>query len=117
MKYFQYQEFDSPDLPGSGNIVSQKLINKLEEAREIAGIPFIVNSGYRSIAWNKKVGGKPNSSHLKGLACDIAASDSKTRYKVLNACIKAGFKRIGIANGFIHVDIDESKVSGVIWLY
>ena len=117
MKYFVYEEFDSPDLPGSGNIVSQKLINKLEEAREIAGVPFIVNSGYRSIAHNKKVGGKPNSSHLKGLACDIAASDSKTRHKILKACIEVGFRRIGIAKGFIHVDIDESKVSGVIWLY
>lgn len=33
--------------------------------------PIFINSGYRSKLVNKKVGGSPNSYHLKGLACDF----------------------------------------------
>ena len=50
---------------------------KLDEAREYANIPFIINSAYRSPEHNAKVGGKPGSSHIKGLAVDISAKDSR----------------------------------------
>lgn len=90
---------------------------KLDEAREIAEIPFIINSAYRTKEHNKKVGGKPNSSHLRGLAVDIKATDSRTRFLVLQALISVGFNRIGIAKTFIHVDDDESKSKEVAWLY
>lgn len=92
-------------------------LNKLDEAREIANIPFIINSAYRSPEHNAKIGGKPNSSHIKGLAVDIKCTDSRTRFIVLNALINAGFNRIGIADTFIHVDLDLDKSSKVIWTY
>jgi uncharacterized protein YcbK (DUF882 family) len=92
-------------------------LDKLDEAREFAGIPFIINSAYRSPEENKAVGGKPNSSHLKGLAVDIKSTDSRTRFLVLNALIHAGFTRIGIADTFIHVDYDFDKDQQVIWTY
>jgi len=90
---------------------------KLDEARELAGIPFIINSAYRSPGHNAKIGGKPNSSHLRGLAVDIKATDSRTRFTVLNALISVGFNRIGIADTFIHVDLDCEKSDRVIWTY
>jgi len=90
---------------------------KLDEAREIAEIPFIINSAYRTKEHNKKIGGKPNSSHLIGLAVDIKAIDSRTRFLVLQALISVGFNRIGIADTFIHVDLDGSKSQNVIWTY
>ena len=90
---------------------------KLDEAREFAGIPFIINSAYRSPEHNAKIGGSPNSSHLKGLAVDIKATDSRTRFNVLNALISVGFTRIGIADTFIHVDLSADKVQNVIWTY
>ena len=92
-------------------------IDKLDKAREFANIPFIINSAYRSPEQNARVGGKPNSSHLRGLAVDIRANDSSTRYIVLNALIKVGFNRIGIASSFIHVDDDKEKANNVIWTY
>jgi len=90
---------------------------KLDKARELANIPFTINSAYRNADQNSRAGGKPNSSHLKGLAVDIRANDSSTRYIVLNALISVGFNRIGVASSFIHVDDDKEKASNVIWTY
>ena len=58
---------------------------KLDEAREYAGIPFVINSAYRSPEHNARIGGKPNSSHLRGLAVDIKATNSMTRYRGLRS--------------------------------
>lgn len=43
----------------------------LEPLREKVGRPLVVNSGYRSKALNKKVGGVANSYHKEGLAADL----------------------------------------------
>ena len=48
MKWFTYEEFDSPDVPGSGHQMREEFLDKLDQAREIAGVPFRINSGMRS---------------------------------------------------------------------
>ena len=80
---------------------------------------IIINSGFRCEKHNKdpKVGGSDTSSHLIGLAADIKCEYSTYRFHLLNALLKAGFKRIGIGKTFIHVDLDEAKPQSVIWLY
>lgn len=117
MKYFKASEFDSPDRKGSGLLMNKDFLNKLDLARQLAGIPFKINSGYRTKEHNEKVGGTEHSSHLKGLACDISATRSRDRFLILSACIKAGFTRIGVGKTFIHVDLDEEKPNRVTWLY
>jgi len=52
---------------------------------------------------------------MKGLASDIRYTSSSECFKILNGLILAGFRRIGIYKTFIHVDIDQDKVQGVIW--
>ena len=99
-----------------GNM-NQEFLLRLDEARERAGIPFVINSAYRSPEHNAKIGGKPNSSHLKGLAVDISVTNSRQRFIVLNALLNVGFTRIGIADTFIHVDLDNGKSKDVIWTY
>jgi zinc D-Ala-D-Ala carboxypeptidase len=118
---FSYDEFDSPLQEGSGQLVSDELISLLDHARDLAGVPFKITSGYRveaDIYRLKKAGYKvsANSSHLKGLAADIAC-DNSTRFKILDSLLKVGFNRIGIANSFIHVDIDPDKTPFTIWTY
>ena len=78
---------------------------KLDEAREFAGIPFIINSAYRSPSHPESIK-NPTSSHIKGLAVDISAKDSRQRFLILDALMMVGFSRIGIAGTFIHVDLD-----------
>ena len=43
----------------------------LEPIRALLGVPMHVNSGFRSPAVNAAVGGKANSAHLDGRACDF----------------------------------------------
>lgn len=117
MKYFNYEEFDSPDIQGSGQMMSKKLLEMMDQVREIYGKPINITSGYRTEAHNRSVGGVPSSSHLKGLAVDIACIASSDRYKLINALIKIGFNRIGVAKSFIHADIDPDKSPNVIWTY
>lgn len=90
---------------------------KLDKAREISGIPFVINSAFRTPEHNKKVGGSKNSSHLKGLAVDIRAKDSTTRFNIISSLLAVGFNRIGIADTFIHVDDDKDKDQNVAWTY
>ena len=118
---FSYDEFDSPLQEGSGQLMSNELITMLDDARDLAGVTFKITSGFRvesDIQRLKKAGYKVSakSSHLKGLAADIAC-DNSTRFKILDSLLKVGFNRIGIANSFIHVDIDPDKPPFTIWTY
>ena len=117
MKYFEHKEFSSPDLPGSGEKMDFKFLDKLDRARGIAKIPFRISSGYRTEEHNKKVKGVKNSAHLKGLAADIRCKRSRDRFIIVAALMEVGFTRIGIGKTFIHVDSDETKAQVVIWLY
>ena len=122
MRNFNLKEFDSPDLSGSGLNMDKDFLSMLDNARDIAKTPFKITSGYRTkehnIAIYKKLGKKLiESSHLKGVACDIACSDSRARYIIIQSLLEAGFTRIGIANNFIHVDSDCEKSQDVIWTY
>ena len=117
MRYFTYDEFDSPDAPGSGHEMHQEFLDMLDDAREIANVSFIVNSGFRTEEHNRAVGGTPDSSHLVGWAADIRATTSNRRWLVIEALIQVGFTRIGVADTFVHVDCDPAKVKNVMWLY
>jgi len=122
LKHFNFEEFDCPTLEGSGLPTSDggkmnlDFLHKLDEARELAGVPFKITSGYRSPQHNLDVGGRVGSSHIKGIAVDIACVNSHQRQKILTALIQVGFKRIGIGKSFIHSDLDPDKPDA-IWLY
>ena len=115
-KYFTYEEFDSPDIQGSGQMMCDTIIEMLDQVRAEYGKPIRISSGYRTEEQNQKVGGVKNSSHLKGLAVDIKVKNGRERYELLNILTKY-FYRIGIARTFIHIDIDLDKPQNVIWTY
>ena len=89
----------------------------INAARDYSSVKFVINSGDRCEVHNKNEGGSETSSHLKGLACDIACSNDRDRFIIIQALLKAGFKRIGISKNFIHVDYDCEKDINVIWMY
>ena len=115
MRYFKVDEFECPCC-GENNI-NPDLLVALDNARDIAEIPFVIESGFRCVEHNRAVGGKEDSSHLTGLAADIRATTSTDRYLILNALLFVGFTRIGIGKTFIHADIDRTKSQEVVWVY
>lgn len=114
--YFKLSEFDSPDIQGSGSHMKESTLEILDNARDISGIPFIINSGFRTTMYNKIVKGRKNSAHLRGYAADIAVQTSRDRYKIILALDHAGFHRIGVYQTYIHVDNDPSLPERVIWV-
>jgi len=117
LKYFNYSEFDSPDVQGSGQLMDKILLEMLDEVRDKFDKPIHINSGFRTPAHNEAVNGKSDSSHLRGLAVDIACTNSQDRFDLINCLLDVGFSRIGVAKTFIHADIDFDKTQGVIWTY
>ena len=84
----------------------------LDDAREIAGIPFFITEGKIS----EQTVHVEHSAHFKGAAVDIRCWDSWSRFKIVNALLEAGFERIGIYDRHIHADIDEYLPQMVIWV-
>lgn len=100
--------------------LNQELLVKLEQASTISGIDYTITSGYRP-GINGIDHGIKNGPHMTHKAADIRVHDSVTRFKMLNALFKVGFRRIGIGSKdqpHIHVDVcsapDFPQV--VLWL-
>lgn len=120
LNYFDISEFDEPGLPGSGKEkMDINLLMILDNMRHRSGIPYKITSGYRSSEYNKKIGGVKNSAHIQGKAADISATDSRTKYSIIEAALHFGIQRIGVASNFIHIDIQEEteKTTKILWTY
>lgn len=101
LTFFKADEFSKPEEMDYG------LLLRLNNARKIARTPFEITSSYRT--------DDLESSHAYGLAVDIACTDSSKRWRIVEACITAGFNRIGIYDKHIHVDVDPAKAQDVMW--
>jgi zinc D-Ala-D-Ala carboxypeptidase len=110
--YKYFNELQDPRMVG----LDKKLMSMLDNAREIAGLPFCITSGVRSVYTNNQAGGVEDSSHLKGLACDIECNTSYSAFHIIRGALQAGFSRIGIGKGHIHLDIDATKPQTVLFL-
>lgn len=80
----------------------------LDQARQIAGVPFILTATVAS------GGHSANSAHYKGLAVDIGlghlaegAERDAARWAILKGLYGAGFKRIEDCPLHLHCDIGE----------
>lgn len=106
-KYFKDEEVLGLD---------KELVSKLDSARHVAGVPFRITSGKRTAEENQLAGGVQDSAHETGLAVDLRVPDGTSRFLMVSALLQAGFKRIGVYDKHIHVDIDASKPQNVLWV-
>lgn len=105
-----YKYFKPNEIVG----LKSELVSMLDSAREVAGVSFVITSGFRTVAQNKLVGGVANSAHLTGEGVDIACSTSQNRWLILNALLKVGFTRLEVAKGHIHCDISKTLPQKII---
>ena len=111
------KNFTAGELTQSGKKIFTKaridpnLVICLQKIRDHVGKPVIVNSGYRSYLYNKKIyedkNQKPtNSRHISGQAADIRVAGmsgleiSKIALKVYGPNIG-----VGVANSYAHIDV------------
>lgn len=110
--YFDTKEFESKDGQPSPfeTVVQKELIVRLNAVRSRFGKPIIVNSGYRSPEHNAKVGGVPNSQHVKGTAADIRPEDLKDLPELQKICDEMNpHGGVGYYDTFCHVDVRGEK--------
>lgn len=102
--HFSLWEFESPDTKEV--VLDVRLLNKLEDLRELIEEPIIISSGYRTPEYNAKINGHPNSYHMRGMAADI--------YSPVVNFVRLGYKAkevffpcviIYTRKKFVHVDI------------
>jgi uncharacterized protein YcbK (DUF882 family) len=82
--------------------------------RKELGQSIIILSAYRCKEQQEKLRSegkqtaKGVSQHELGRAVDLM-SNGKTTEELVEAAVKAGFKSIGLARGWIHVDLRDDK--------
>ncbi len=112
-KHFKIEEFNCKCC--GENYMSELFLDRLDEARDLAKVPFVITSGYRCPKHNRAVG-STSDNHTKGVAADIACDRGPMRLLIVSALLNAGFRRLGIGKRFIHVDANGSRTDS-IWLY
>lgn len=105
LRYFRADS--TTDKFGMPFMMQPSLLYRLDRARDLAGVPFVITSGYR--------GKDLDSAHSTGHAVDIRAHDSATRYAIVQGAVRAGFNRIGVYDRHVHLDDDPSRPPNVMW--
>ncbi len=113
MKYFDKSEFNC-QYTGE-NEMNPEFLEKLDKLRETCGFPFVITSGYRSPDHPIEAAKDSPGTHTQGIAADIAVSSAARRYTLINYAFQQGFTGIGVASGFIHLDIRNT--APVVWTY
>ena len=106
---FTVSEFACKD--GSDKIIiDTELVVLLQKIREHFKKPVTITSGYRNAAYNKKVGGAPNSQHCLGTAADIVISGVTPLEIAQYAEYLLGKSGgIGLYKSFTHVDVRKNR--------
>lgn len=122
--HFKLYEFASRKFGGGREnklVLHPALIVNLERLREkvrakYPGAICQVNSGYRTAAWNKNIGGETQSRHMYGLAADIVfkvGGKSVPPSVVATIAESMNFGGVGRYNTFTHVDINSNSATDV----
>jgi hypothetical protein len=117
-KYPNFSESEFACNCGCGQTkINEEIVMVLQAMRDMYGKPIRLNSAYRCLNYNRSIGSKDTSSHVRGKAVDILTPTLRDRFALVNIAMQCGIKRIGIyKNSFIHIDVDNEKAQNVIWL-
>ena len=87
---------------------------QLEIIRAHFNAPVIINSGYRNLEYNRNIGSKDTSQHVKGTAADIVIKDvspdevaDALEFLINTGMLKEG--GVGRYNTFTHYDIRGTR--------
>ena len=112
-KYFKIEDFDCQET--GENEMDIGFIRKLDHLREACGFPFIITSGFRSKQHSIEQRKATPGTHAQGIAADIKVSGGSQRMQLVKHAVALGFPGVGVAKGFVHVDIRDTYP--VLWCY
>lgn len=101
-EHFKVKEFACKD-GTDAVLIDQQLVYYCEMIRGHFGKPITVNSGYRTPAYNAKVGGASGSYHMRGMAADIVVSGVSPQ-RVAQYAEEIGVQALHAYNTFTHID-------------
>ena len=84
----------------------EKTAKVLDEARTRLGASIRITSAYRSPAYNKRIGGVSNSTHVRFNATDLVTAQPASLYLVLLDLRREGMFKggLGLYRSFVHLD-------------
>lgn len=95
-------------------------MEKLDMLRDRYSKPIVLNSAYRCMEHNDRVGGVADSPHTKGNAVDIKCN-GKEAHRLLRVIFLMRFSGVGISqkgkNRFIHIDDKLESPRPNCWTY
>lgn len=106
---FTAREFSSKD--GADTIlIDSDLVTLLQQIRDKFGAAVTINSGYRTDARNKAIGGAENSLHVRGMAADIVVKGVSAK-RVAQYAEAIGANGIGWyeTKKYTHIDTRTTK--------
>jgi hypothetical protein len=115
--YFSEIEFNRCVPSCSLQDMDPEAMARFDRVREYAGIPLVINSAYRTPAWDRSKGRSGTGAHTEGVALDFKCNTSENRYKIDDALSKEGCTRKGIAKTFIHADFSKTNPPRQLWTY
>jgi zinc D-Ala-D-Ala carboxypeptidase len=95
--------------PGPGTLEHLKVLAQtLEKVRALLGKPLLINSGYRSIAVNRAVGGVGTSAHCLGYAADFICPAFGTPLDIAKALAASDLKwdQVIEEHTWLHISVD-----------
>lgn len=109
-EHFSRNEFACKDC--GRVLVTDALVQALEDLRALAGLPVVIDDGYRCPEHNLEVGGVSSSQHCKGNAADLRIPPLGLQEMYELALQVEAFENGGIGvydDGFIHVDVRDEQ--------
>lgn len=103
MRYFTPSEFKKCSPSCDISQMDQDFLNRLDGARYIANVPFVLLSAFRSSDYDISKGRSGKGYHCKGRAVDVKCTDGLSRWKIVFACLSLNLS-VGIYPTFIHID-------------
>lgn len=91
-------------------------MDRLQKLRLLLGTPFAITSAYRSPRHSIERAKAQPGTHAMGKAVDIQA-DGRLQFRIIAQAPGLGFKGIGIAKTFIHLDDWDGGPRPNVWLY
>ena len=105
----RWKHFKLTERTGSMGTIADldpNFVDKIDKAREFAGIPFSINSGYRTVAFNASIGGSVTSPHINRTAVDVRARNWLEVRKIVEGAMKSGIIGITVYTNSLHVHLD-----------